>query len=197
MLRKLAGFVAAAGMVVTVACGQTDAGITTNVKTKLAADDTVKAYQVDVDTQNRVVTLTGDVETAAAKERALMIARETDGVRDVIDQLRVNEAAATSGINDSVDIDPDKPDIDIDVSNDLESDTRQGASGTTGALKRGAEATKSGAEKVGDATVEAAKKVGNATVTGAKKAGKATVEGAKKVGGAVTRRGDRRRSRLG
>ena len=75
MLRKLAGFVAAAGMVVTVACGQTDAGITTNVKTKLAADDTVKAYQVDVDTQNRVVTLSGNVETTAAKDRALVIAR--------------------------------------------------------------------------------------------------------------------------
>ena len=86
MLRKLAGFVAAAGMVVTVACGQTDAGITTNVKTKLAADDVVKAYQVAVDTENRVVTLGGDVETAMEKDRAITIARETDGVRDVIDR---------------------------------------------------------------------------------------------------------------
>jgi hypothetical protein len=164
MLRKWAGFVAAAGMVVTVACGQTDAGITTNVKTKLAADDMVKAYQVDVDTQNRVVTLSGDVETAAAKERAIMIARETDGVRDVIDQMSVNEAAATSGINDDVRIDVDKPDVDVNVDDDLENDAR-----------RGAEATKSGASKVGDAIVD-----------GAKKAGRATADGAKKVGGAVT-----------
>lgn len=166
MLRKLAGFVAAAGMVVTVACGQTDAGITTNVKSKLAADDTVKAYQVDVDTQNHVVTLSGDVETAAAKERALMLARETEGVSDVIDQIRVNETAATSGIDDNdlrIEGDVDAPDVDVDVDDNLESDAR-----------RGAEATKSGAAKAADATVE-----------GAKKAGRATVEGAKKVGGAV------------
>jgi BON domain len=171
MLRKFAGLVAAVGMVVTVACGQTDAGITTNVKSKLAADDTVKAYQVDVDTQNHVVTLSGDVETSAAKERAIMLARETEGVTDVIDQIRVDETAATSGIGDNdlridrdtPDLDVDAPDIDVEVDDKLESDTR-----------RGAEATKSGAGKAADATVE-----------GAKKAGRATVEGAKKVGGAV------------
>jgi len=147
MLRKLAGFVAAAGMVATVACGQTDAGITTNVKTKFAADDMVKAYQVDVDTQNRVVTLTGSVEDTLAKERALMIARDTDGVRDVIDQIRVSEAAATSG-------------IDIDVDNDVEASAR-----------RAGESTKNTAEKVGDSTADAAKKAGQATVDGAKKVG--------------------------
>jgi hypothetical protein len=163
MLRKLSGFVAAAGMVVTVACGQTDAGITTNVKTKLAADDSVKAYQVDVDTQNRVVTLSGNVETTVAKDRALAIARETDGVRDVIDQIRVSESAATSGINDDVRIDVDKPDIDVDVKNDT---------GTT--VRRGTDATKNGVERAGEATADAAKK-----------AGRATVEGAKKVGGKV------------
>jgi hypothetical protein len=160
MLQKLAGFVAAAGMVVTVACGQTDAGITTNVKTKLAADDTVKAYQVDVDTQNRVVTLSGNVETALAKERALAIARDTDGVADVIDQIRVSESAATSGINDDVRIDADKPDIDVNVDNDTENSVR-----------RGADATKNTVERAGEATADAAKKVGRATVDGAKKVG--------------------------
>ena len=58
MLQRCAAVLAAA--IMTVACAQTDAGITTNVKTKLAADDTVKAYQVDVDTRNGVVTLSGD-----------------------------------------------------------------------------------------------------------------------------------------
>ncbi len=66
-MRKLAGFVSAAALVFTVACAQSDAGITTAVKSKLAADDMVKAYQVDVDTSNKVVTLSGDVETAAQK----------------------------------------------------------------------------------------------------------------------------------
>ena len=67
------------------------------VKSKLAADTTVKAYQVYVDTSNHVVTLKGDVNTSLAKERAVQIARNTDGVRDVIDQLRVIDTAATSG----------------------------------------------------------------------------------------------------
>jgi len=100
MLQKCATLIAAAGLVVTVACAQTDTGITTNVKTKFATDDTVKAYQVDVTTRNGVVTLSGDVDTAAAKEQAVRIARDTEGVRDVIDQIRVNETAATGGFFD-------------------------------------------------------------------------------------------------
>ena len=87
MLKKLAAVVASVGLVMTVACAQTDAGITTNVKTKLAADDTVKAYEINVDTANGVVTLTGTVENPAAKEQAIVIARQTDGVRDVVDQI--------------------------------------------------------------------------------------------------------------
>lgn len=97
MLQRFAAVVAAAGLVVTAACAQTDAGITTNVKTKFAADETVKAYQVDVDTRNGVVTLSGAVETSTAKEQAIRIARETNGVLDVIDQIRVGEATATFG----------------------------------------------------------------------------------------------------
>ena len=37
MLQKFAALVAAAGLAVTVACAQTDAGITTNVKSRMAA----------------------------------------------------------------------------------------------------------------------------------------------------------------
>src|SRR2546429_6537510 len=85
MFHKLALLCSAAGLVMTVACSQTDPGITTAVKTKFAADDTVKAYQIDVDTSKGVVTLTGTVEVPAAKEQAVLIARRTDGVKDVID----------------------------------------------------------------------------------------------------------------
>ncbi len=96
MLQRLAPWLAA--IVLTVACNQSDPGITTAVKTKLVADGTVKAYQIDVDTSKRVVTLTGTVETSAAKEKAIMLARQTNGVRDVIDHINVNpEVAATTG----------------------------------------------------------------------------------------------------
>ena len=96
MLQRLAVLVCAAGL--AVACGQTDAGITTAVKSKLAADDTVKAYSIDVDTERRVVTLTGEVQSTLAKDQALKLARETDGVRDVVDKLSVAETAATTGV---------------------------------------------------------------------------------------------------
>jgi hypothetical protein len=125
----------------TVACSQTDAGITTAVKSKLAADDTVKAYKVDVDTANKVVTLSGEVDTEAQRAHAVMIARNTDGVADVIDQLRVNPTAATSG----VDIDAD-----VDVDNKLEADVKRGAEATADAARRGAQKTKEGAKKAGE-----------------------------------------------
>jgi hyperosmotically inducible protein len=133
-MKAFLGAVSTVVLAFTVACSQTDAGITTAVKSKLAADDTVKAYQVDVDTNNKVVTLSGEVETAAQRDHAVMIARNTDGVADVIDQLVVNPTAATSG----VDIDADA-DVDVDVDDRLEAD-----------VKRGAEKTKDGARKVGE-----------------------------------------------
>jgi hyperosmotically inducible protein len=84
------------------ACAQTDPGITTSVKSKLAADDTVKAYEVNVDTSQGVVTLSGEVGTMAAKERAVTIARETDGVKDVVDNLQVAPEQADIDRDDDV-----------------------------------------------------------------------------------------------
>jgi len=85
--RTLIGTCAVAAL--TVGCAQTDAGISTNVKNKLIADDLVKARQINVDTQDKVVTLTGQVNTAEEESRAIQIARNTSGVRDVIDQIDI------------------------------------------------------------------------------------------------------------
>jgi osmotically-inducible protein OsmY len=156
MLQRCAAVLAAA--IMTVACSQTDAGITTNVKTKLAADDTVKAYQVDVDTRNGVVTLSGDVETTAAKEQAIRIARETDGVRDVIDQIRIGEAAATAGTYRDNDVD-----VDVDVDDDLENKARAGSAEVR---EEGREA----AAKAGEAADRAGAAVTDAAITSAVKA---------------------------
>ena len=73
----------------TVACAQSDAGITTAVKTNLAAADDVSASQIDVDTKRKVVTLSGSVETMTEKTRAVDLARATDGVASVVDHLTV------------------------------------------------------------------------------------------------------------
>jgi hyperosmotically inducible protein len=85
----------AAATLLAVACAQSDAGITTKVKTKLAADSAVKASQVNVDTKDKVVTLSGSVDNDAAKTRAIELARETTGVQDVVDNLSVASAPST------------------------------------------------------------------------------------------------------
>src|SRR5687767_4834508 len=86
-LRSLAG--ASLLAFATVACSQSDPGITTAVKSKFAADDTVKAYRIDVDTKDRVVTLSGQVDNAAAKARAVELARGVEGVKDVVDNTAI------------------------------------------------------------------------------------------------------------
>jgi hyperosmotically inducible protein len=99
--KKLLGFlgVIAVATAMTAACSKSDAGITTAVKSKFATDETVKAYQINVDTKDKVVTLKGEVDTAAARDRAVELARATEGVRDVVDVLAVAPApAATSGV---------------------------------------------------------------------------------------------------
>lgn len=97
--RLLFGIVGAAMM--AVGCAQSDAGITTSVKSRLAADDLVKARRIDVDTRERVVTLTGEVRSADEEAQALKIARDTNGVANVVDQLSVvpePAAAPTTGV---------------------------------------------------------------------------------------------------
>ena len=104
MVRRLVSLLGIAAFVfVMAACSQSDPGITTAVKTKLAADDTVKAYKIDVDTKEGVVTLAGTVDTAEAKTRAVEVARSTKGVVSVTDQLSVAApAVATSGVSETL-----------------------------------------------------------------------------------------------
>jgi hyperosmotically inducible protein len=101
----------------TGGCAPSDVGITTSVKTQLAADGTVKAQEISVATKGRVVTLTGTVQTPEAEAQALNIARRTNGVADVVDQLTVaptaEQPAGTSGrvgeipgASDSAGLDP-------------------------------------------------------------------------------------------
>jgi osmotically-inducible protein OsmY len=86
---KLLAIVAGFALVLSAACAMSDAGITTKVKAKLAADSTVKATQINVDTKDKVVTLSGTVDNETAKAQALALARGTEGVSDVVDNLTV------------------------------------------------------------------------------------------------------------
>lgn len=66
-----------------------DAAITTSIKAKYLADDTLKGLDISVETQQGVVTLTGSVQSDSAKELATTIAQNVDGVASVNNQLTV------------------------------------------------------------------------------------------------------------
>jgi len=63
--------------------------ITGRVGRRLSADPDVKRYQIDVDTLDGVVTLRGKVDSETMSASAEKIARETDGVHEVVNQLVV------------------------------------------------------------------------------------------------------------
>src|SRR5215510_10681487 len=108
MQQRFAILISAASLVMTAACSQSDTGITTAVKAKMAVDDTVKASEINVDTHNHVVTLNGTVGSQAEKERAVRIARNTKGVNSVVDDLRVGPIATSGSLDRDRDADHDR-----------------------------------------------------------------------------------------
>jgi hypothetical protein len=69
--------------------GLAEATTTGKIKAKMALDDTIRARSIDVTTSGDVVTLSGVVRSAAERNRALLLARETEGVARVVDRLDV------------------------------------------------------------------------------------------------------------
>ncbi|HEY7501723.1 MAG TPA: BON domain-containing protein [Vicinamibacterales bacterium] len=69
-----------------------DGAITAKIKAKMALDDHVKALDLNVDTVNGDVTVSGKVRSNAERDRAIALARETEGVRRVVDKITVARA---------------------------------------------------------------------------------------------------------
>ncbi|QBJ63990.1 BON domain-containing protein [Pseudoalteromonas sp. DL-6] len=67
----------------------TDAKITTVITTRYLFDSEVGGTDIDVDTDNGVVTLKGTVESDAEKQLAMEIAKNAEDVREVVDELTV------------------------------------------------------------------------------------------------------------
>ena len=66
-----------------------DGTLTTYVKTQLASDKLVTLTRVGVETNNGIVYLTGEVETAEQKSRVGSIALQVKGVKQVVNNLQV------------------------------------------------------------------------------------------------------------
>jgi len=68
-----------------------DATITTKVKAKLATDGDINPFNINVDTNEGVVTLQGRVKKAETRVKAERYARETGGVKKVINLVKVGD----------------------------------------------------------------------------------------------------------
>lgn len=67
----------------------TDGWITTDLKTRITADKTLRDGDIHVDTDHHIVTLTGSVPSASARAKAVATARKIDGVTRVVDKLTI------------------------------------------------------------------------------------------------------------
>ncbi len=117
-MQKSKGFVSAVMIVVSLAIGacastrttksageQVDDSVTTGrVKSALIADPVTKAHQIDVETFKGTVQLNGYVDSAAGKERATTVAKNTTGVKSVQNNLSVRtvDRAAGQVVDDGV-----------------------------------------------------------------------------------------------
>ena len=70
-----------------------EGALTTKIKSKMALDDYVKARTISVNTVGSVVTLTGTVGSNVEHDSAVLLAKETDGVTQVVDKLEVRTLA--------------------------------------------------------------------------------------------------------
>lgn len=130
----------------TVACATTqpmgqqvsDSWITSKVKSKLAADPEVNPFEIDVDTNDGVVRLSGVVESESDRREAEQIARDTDGVKRVVNQIDVGErsmgaqmsdAGITSKVKAKLAADPQVTAMNVDV------DTIEGVVTLTGLVR--------------------------------------------------------------
>jgi osmotically-inducible protein OsmY len=68
----------------------TDSWITTKVHAGFMGEDLLKGSDVNVDTNNHVVTLKGTVKSDAGRARAVQIAKTTKGVTKVVDDLKLS-----------------------------------------------------------------------------------------------------------
>lgn len=76
-----------------------DAWIHAKIVAKLIGDTKTPERKINVDVVNNDVTLRGTVDTAEAKTEAERIAKDTDGVKKVVNQLKVSPAAKPSNAN--------------------------------------------------------------------------------------------------
>ncbi len=78
----------------TIGSSLDDAWIHTKIVAKLIGNSTTPERKINVDVNNNMVTLRGTVDTAAEKAEAERVAKDTEGVKRVTNQLKVGAGAS-------------------------------------------------------------------------------------------------------
>src|SRR5688572_33509845 len=73
-----------------------DGWLVMKVHSEFVNEDVLSGSNIDVDVKAGVVTLQGTVPSAAARARALELAKKNDGVKSVVDQLTIAPASGSS-----------------------------------------------------------------------------------------------------
>lgn len=68
-----------------------DSSITSRVKAKFIGDNDVNSRDISVETNEGVVYLTGRVQSSEQRDEAERIARNTDGVKKVVNNIKVGD----------------------------------------------------------------------------------------------------------
>jgi hyperosmotically inducible periplasmic protein len=142
-----------------------DAEITAAVKTKLLADKTVGGLKIDVDTSDGVVTLTGPVHSGIERSQALRLARNTKGVKRVVNKLDMEKTAATAGRTEKIKEDSKAAagkvkDTSVDVAGKVKDKSVDVAGKVKDKSVDAAGATKNAGEKTADKSKDVASKTG-------------------------------------
>ena len=67
----------------------TDEWIVTRIRTNIANDTALTGHAIEVDVDDQVVTMSGTVPTTAARTKALAIAKDVEGVKRVVNNIKV------------------------------------------------------------------------------------------------------------
>ena len=113
-----------------------DGWLVMKVHSEMVDEDILSGSNIDVDVKNGVVTLQGTVPSEAARARAIEVSRKNDGVKNVVDQLKIAPAHGTN-MAKKADKAEDK-------------------------MAKAADKTEDKMDKAGDATASATKKTGRA-----------------------------------
>jgi osmotically-inducible protein OsmY len=95
-LSRLMGALALSVLIAVPAMAQVntikDGWLVMKVHSEMVDEDVLSGSDIDVDVKNGVVTLQGTVPSEAARARALAVAKANDGVKNVVDQLKIAPA---------------------------------------------------------------------------------------------------------